>query len=178
MPLRDPKTVSILGSNDGVNFTLLNTRTNIVFSSRFQKLTFGFTNTTAYQYYRLDMTANTGNDGLQVSEIELIENGTMLKTTEETVTFKKGVVTVSPNPFRDALTIDYNLPGESHVNLVVYDLNGMVVRQLVNENQTEGTHRIVWDALNSKGNNLHSGMYILKMESAFGNEITKIIYSE
>jgi hypothetical protein len=177
MPLRDPKTVSISGSNDGVNFTLLDTKTNITFSSRFQKQTFSFTNTKAYQYYRLDMAANPGNDGLQVSEIELIETGSTLKSTQM-VEFSEGMVTVSPNPFREALTIDYNLPGDTHVNLVVYDLNGRMIRQLVNENQTEGSHRIVWDALNSSGNNLHNGIYILKMESAFGSEISKIIYSE
>ena len=107
MPLRDPKTVSISGSNDGVNFTLLDTKTNIVFSSRFQTLTFNFTNTTAYQYYRFDMTANTGNDGLQLSEIELIEISA-LKSTR--VSFRKHLVTVSPNPFREAVTIEYNLP--------------------------------------------------------------------
>jgi hypothetical protein len=177
MPLRDPRTVSISGSNDGVNFTLLDTKTNIAFSSRYQKLTFTFTNTKAYQYYKFDMAANPGNDGLQVSEIELIETGSALKSTQM-VEFSKGMVTVSPNPFREALTIDYNLPEDTHVNLVVYDLNGMVVRQLVNENQTEGSHRIVWDALNSKGSNLHNGIYILKMETAFGSEISKIIYTE
>ena len=79
-PLRDPKTVNLYGSNDGVNYTLLDSRTNMAFSARFQTQTFTFTNSTAYQYYRFDMTANTGNDGLQVSEIELIETGVVSST--------------------------------------------------------------------------------------------------
>jgi lysophospholipase L1-like esterase len=177
MPLRDPKTVSISGSNDGVNFTLLDTKTNIIFSSRFQTLTFNFTNTTAYQYYRFDMTANTGNDGLQLAEIELIEISAALKGTRN-VTFREGMVTVSPNPFRDGLTIDYNLSEDTHVNIVVYDLSGRVVRQLANENQVEGYHRIIWDALNSEGNNLRNGIYILKTETNTSSEITKIIHME
>jgi len=94
------------------------------------------------------------------------------------VSFKESIVSVYPNPFRDLLTIDYNLPGDTHVNLVVYDLNGRVVRQLVNENQTEGSHRFIWDALNSNGNNLQNGIYILKLESGFGSEISKIMYTE
>jgi beta-galactosidase len=177
MPLRDPKTVSISGSNDGVNFTLLDTKTNIVFSSRFQTQTFNFTNSTAYQYYRFDMVANTGNDGLQVAEIELIETGAVLKSTQITPAgaFR---VTAAPNPFRDGLTIDYYLPGDTHVKLDVYDLKGRIVQQLVNENQAEGPHRIFWDALNNYSNNLHNGIYILKIESAIGTEITKIIYME
>jgi hypothetical protein len=177
MPLRDPKTVSIFGSNDGTNFTLLDTKTNIVFSSRFQTLTFNFTNSTAYRYYRFEMAANTGNDGLQVSEIELIEMGGALKSTQK-VTAEPIKVTASPNPFRNGLTIDYNLPEDSHVNLVVYDLNGRIVRLLVNENQHEGPHHIVWDALSSSGNNLHNGIYLLKIESSAGSEVTKITYLE
>ncbi len=177
MPLRDPKTVSLSGSNDGINFDLLDTKTNIVFTSRFQTLTFNFSNSTAYMYYRFNMTANKGNDGLQIANIELIETGAVLKSAQM-VTFKEGLIAVSPNPFRDALTIDYILPEDTHVNLVIYDLNGRVIKQLVNENQAEGSHRIVWDALNSSGYNLHNGIYLIKIESAFGTEILKIIYLE
>jgi len=177
MPLRDPSTVSILGSNDGVNFTLLDTKTNIVFSSRFQTLTFNFTNSTAYRYYRFNLTANTGNDGLQLSEIELIENTAALKSTK-IASSGESRITASPNPFRDGLTINYNLTGDTHVSLVIYDLNGRVVRQLVNEYQHEGYHQVLWDALNSNGNSLNNGIYILKIETASGSEISKIIYME
>jgi flagellar hook assembly protein FlgD len=62
--------------------------------------------------------------------------------------------------------------------MVVYDLSGRMVRQLANENQPEGYHRIVWDALNSDGNNLRNGIYILKVETNTGSEITKIIHMQ
>jgi uncharacterized protein YjdB len=176
-PLRDPKTVRLYGSKDGSHYTLLYSKTNIVFTARLQTQTFRYRNFTAYQYYRFDMIANSGNDGLQVSEIELIQRSTTFKSTES-VTLKEGLVTVSPNPFRESLTIDYNLPEDTHVNLVVYDLNGRIVKQLVNEDQVEGSHRIVWDALNSIGGNLHNGIYLLKIESSFGMETSKIIYME
>ena len=77
MPLRDPKTAILYGSNDGVNFTALDSRSNIAFTSRFQKQTFSFSNSTAYKYYRFEFAANTGNDGLQLSEIELMSSGTI-----------------------------------------------------------------------------------------------------
>jgi hypothetical protein len=177
MPLRDPQTVSISGSNNGVNFTLLDTKTNIVFTSRFQTQTFNFINNTAYQYYRFDFTSNAGSDGFQVAEIELTETISTVKSTQD-VTFKEDMVTVSPNPFRDKITIDYNLSEDTHVNMVVYDLSGRVVKQLTNENQVEGYHQIVWDALNSDGNNLRNGIYILKTETNNGSVINKIIHLE
>jgi hypothetical protein len=123
------------------------------------------------------MTANTGNDGLQLAEIELIEISASLKSTQD-AEIKPGLITVSPNPFRGMLTIDYNLPGDSHVDVTVYDLNGTVISQLVNEDQVKGSHHISWDALNNSSKPLHGGIYILKFESAFGREISKIIYVE
>jgi hypothetical protein len=77
MPLRDPKTAILYGSNDGINFTTLDSRSNISFSSRFQKQTFSFSNTTAYKYYKFEFVANAGNDGMQLSEIELMSSGTV-----------------------------------------------------------------------------------------------------
>ena len=72
-PDRDPKNWTLQGSNDGVNFTTLDTRTNEDFPSRFQKRTFSFTNTTGYNIYRLDISAVAFPSGtLQLAEIELI----------------------------------------------------------------------------------------------------------
>ncbi len=71
MPLRDPRTLNLLGSNDGINYTLLDTRSSITFTARFQTLTFTFSNTSQYKYYKFEFTANPGNDGLQLAEIEL-----------------------------------------------------------------------------------------------------------
>jgi hypothetical protein len=123
------------------------------------------------------MSASTGNDGLQVAEIELIEMSGGLKSTQSSPPASI-ILTASPNPFRDGLTIDYNLSEGTHVSLSVYDINGRVVRQLVNEDQAEGPHRIAWDAMNSNYGNLHNGIYILKIETAIDTETAKIIYME
>ncbi|MDO5664762.1 MAG: discoidin domain-containing protein [Bacteroidia bacterium] len=72
-PTRDPKAWVLKGSNDGSNWTTLDTRSNVSFTSRFQKLTFTFSNTTAYKYYRFDNITNGGASEIQLAEIELIE---------------------------------------------------------------------------------------------------------
>ena len=79
-PGRDPKNWSLLASNDGVNWTTLDTRTNQSFSGRFVTNTYTIANTTAYRYYRLSITANNGSTetnlggtGLvQLSELQLL----------------------------------------------------------------------------------------------------------
>jgi len=70
-PVRDPRDWTLSGSNDGSNWTILDTQTGISFGSRFQEKSFILNNnTTAYSYYRLEMTCATGTT-LQLSEWKL-----------------------------------------------------------------------------------------------------------
>jgi alpha-L-fucosidase 2 len=73
VPQRDPRDWQFQGSNDGATWTTLDTRSGETFSSRFQTKTYTFANTTAYRYYRLNVTANAGGTGfgLQLSELTL-----------------------------------------------------------------------------------------------------------
>jgi hypothetical protein len=74
VPDRDPKDWKLLGSNDGTVWAVLDSQLNQQFSGRRLTRTFPLdTNTTAFQYYRLQITANNGHTGTQFSEWELWE---------------------------------------------------------------------------------------------------------
>ena len=66
---RDPKSWRLEASNDGENWTTLDTRTNITFPLRHQLQTFEISNNNElYQYYRLFITENHGNNLFQLDE--------------------------------------------------------------------------------------------------------------
>jgi fibronectin type 3 domain-containing protein len=71
MPTRDPKNWQFQGSNNGTTWTTLDTRSGETFASRYQTNTYDTTNTTAYRYYRLNITANNGGTDIQMSEFAL-----------------------------------------------------------------------------------------------------------
>lgn len=73
---RDPKNWTFQGSNDGTNWTTLQTQTAQVFTNRQKKRVFPFSNTTTYTYYRLNITANSGDSYTQLSELEVYGTGT------------------------------------------------------------------------------------------------------
>ena len=78
-----------------------------------------------------------------------------------------------PNPFNPTTTIDYTLRENGNVSLVVYDLMGRIVKELVNEFQfSDGgaTHSVIWNGTDSSGNMVSSGIYIYRMVS---NDFTK-----
>jgi hypothetical protein len=75
---RTPKNWTFRGSNDGSNWTTLDTQSNITFSQGETK-TFNFSNTTAYLYYKVDITGNGGDPEYTcIGELELFENSNTL----------------------------------------------------------------------------------------------------
>lgn len=60
-----------------------------------------------------------------------------------------------PNPFNPSTTIAYSLPQRSKVNLVVYDILGRRVAELINREEDAGYYRYNYNA-----GNLASGVYI------------------
>ncbi len=67
-----------------------------------------------------------------------------------------------PNPFNPVTTIHYEIPdaaGEVHATLAVYDVAGRLVRALVNGPVTAGPHDVEWDATNTRGESVSSGVY-------------------
>ena len=70
---RDPLSWTLQGSNDGTNWTSLDTRSGEDFPNRYQKRRFSIGNTTAYKIHRLNIVQNSGTL-FQLAELELFTN--------------------------------------------------------------------------------------------------------
>jgi hypothetical protein len=84
---------------------------------------------------------------------------------------------VSPNPFSNETRISFSLDNESNVSMVVYNLEGQVIRILASQNFNSGSHEIIWDGRNDAGNEVSSGIYLLKLETDRGVDFKKLIIS-
>jgi hypothetical protein len=72
IPERDPKDWQFQASNDGTNWTTLDTKSGQAFTLRMQMKTYDLANTTAYRFYRFNVTANNGHaDILHIGDIGL-----------------------------------------------------------------------------------------------------------
>lgn len=66
-----PRTWTFEGSNDGTNFTVLDTQTNVAAWTGSEVRSYVVANTTAYRYYRLNVSANQGGGNLSIVELDL-----------------------------------------------------------------------------------------------------------
>ncbi|MCL5030601.1 MAG: T9SS type A sorting domain-containing protein [Bacteroidetes bacterium] len=79
-----------------------------------------------------------------------------------------------PNPFNPATTINYQVPYDSHVSIIVYDALGNEIIKLIDENKKSGQYSINFDA-NSIRNGLSSGVYFYRMTAGNFVETKKLI---
>jgi 5'-nucleotidase len=70
-----------------------------------------------------------------------------------------------PNPFNPMTTIAFSLDRAEPVQLAVYDLQGRLVRTLVDDVRGSGEHSVVWDGLTGAGVRAASGTYLYRLQT-------------
>jgi hypothetical protein len=70
-----------------------------------------------------------------------------------------------PNPFNPVTKITFVLPQRIHTNLSIYNVEGKLVRKLVDEVLDEGFKEYVWDGKDSRGTALSSGVYFYRLRA-------------
>jgi hypothetical protein len=69
-----------------------------------------------------------------------------------------------PNPFNPSTTIRYSLAAPGEVKVVVFNSIGQEIRTLVNSYRLAGDYSAQWDARDSEGREVASGVYVYRME--------------
>jgi 2',3'-cyclic-nucleotide 2'-phosphodiesterase (5'-nucleotidase family) len=77
-----------------------------------------------------------------------------------------------PNPFNPQTEISYTLPFDSKVKLAIYNIMGQKVKTLVDEYQTAGLKKLIWDGKDETGESVASGIYLYKLDGG-GVVLTK-----
>jgi hypothetical protein len=70
---------------------------------------------------------------------------------------------LSPNPFRDGLSIEYSLSHPGQVRIDLYNTRGQHVRQLVRQGDITGVHRVVWDGRDDHNTPCGNGVYLIRV---------------
>ena len=80
-----------------------------------------------------------------------------------------------PNPFNSETTIRYGVPVPGEVLLLVYNLSGQKVRELVCGSQDAGMHTVQWDGKDDKGREIGSGVYVCRMAAGGYEHIRRMV---
>lgn len=71
-----------------------------------------------------------------------------------------------PNPFNSSTMISYQIPKNINVSIEIYNILGQKVASLVDKRQNAGRYQIQWEGKNQKGEEIASGLYILRFSTS------------
>jgi len=80
-----------------------------------------------------------------------------------------------PNPFNASTVIQYHLDRSALVKLAIFNLQGREVVRLVQELQSPGEKRIIWDGKNARGVSMPSGIYFYQLDTGHFRQVRKMI---
>ena len=105
-----------------------------------------------------------------VGGINIVVTITGVEDKEKTIPASFKLFQNYPNPFNPVTIIEYELPKESNVHIIIYNILGKKVEELVNKLQMPGRYEVNWDA-----DNLASGVYFYTIEAGNFRDTKKLV---
>ena len=81
-----------------------------------------------------------------------------------------------PNPFNPSTTIQYGLPEDAIVSLVIYDIRGNQIQTLKTEHQKAGWYDVVWNGETSEGKTISTGIYFARLIAGDYSQVIEMLY--
>jgi hypothetical protein len=121
----------------------------------------GYSSSVSIEFQRFVPTAPGGSGGWANNSTESSGNN---------ISYDYTLAQNYPNPFNPTTQISYSIKSNGLVTLKVYDMLGVEVASLVNENQEAGEYSIEFNA-----SNLSSGIYVYRIASGNFVDTKKLI---
>jgi len=80
-----------------------------------------------------------------------------------------------PNPFNPVTSVSYDVPAAAHIRITVHNVLGQQVAVLVDQVKSPGVHTVSWDASDSQGQPVASGVYFYRMQSGAFSATRKMV---
>ena len=80
-----------------------------------------------------------------------------------------------PNPFNDTVELSYSIPERTQVRIALYDMQGRMVRLLVDAEQDPALHKIIWDGCDAGGNEMSPGQYLYRLQTERFVETRRVV---
>ncbi len=81
----------------------------------------------------------------------------------------------SPNPATENVKVKLTLPSLQTTSISVYDINGNIIKEILTENLSAGSHQFGWNLRDMAGRRVAPGVYIVRVTSSNHNAAEKIV---
>jgi len=125
-----------------------------------------------YDYYLDNKRFTSANEGVNIIHLTVTDFNNNSSTCSANVTVLTGVngtsltsakMVVSPNPLRNFMTINYQVPVRCDIEISIYDLLGKKVTTISSIKTAEGKNILTYDA-----SRIENGSYIIQLKTSTG----------
>jgi len=81
-----------------------------------------------------------------------------------------------PNPFNPETAINFSIKQAGKVSLKIYNLQGQLIRSLVDEDKLAGSYSIIWNGTNDQGIRVSSGTYLYTLKVNGFEDTKKLVF--
>ncbi|MBK9777692.1 MAG: T9SS type A sorting domain-containing protein [bacterium] len=81
---------------------------------------------------------------------------------------------VYPNPFNPQTKIAFRLESAGEVSLAIFDVQGRLVRRLIEGSLAAGDYSVEWNGMDSGGRAVSAGTYLCRLSTAGGVQTRKL----
>ena len=82
-----------------------------------------------------------------------------------------------PNPFITSTVIRFRIGSTMNIKLLIYDINGGLIKTLLNKNLDAGEYTVTWDGTMEDGTDAESGVYLYKLYADANSMTRKMVLS-
>ncbi|MCK4663936.1 MAG: T9SS type A sorting domain-containing protein [Bacteroidales bacterium] len=133
-----------------------------------------FYGTPLYDGYSNEITFKV-TDFTNASRIKTLRFTTWHVSIDETTKDNEIGLLCYPNPFQNETQIYFKVINESLIQIEIFDINGKIIKSLLNETKNSGNYHIEWNGTNNYGNKVPPGIYIIKFTNDNVTQVKKII---
>jgi hypothetical protein len=80
-----------------------------------------------------------------------------------------------PNPFNDAITIEFGVPELLRTQVTIHDVNGRLVRALMDRKMNAGNYQVQWDGMDARGAHAAAGIYVCRVMTPLAVKMQTIV---
>ncbi len=130
---------------------------------------------TVYGKYKVAAIDVVDNTSLYSVQVTLGPGGLNKPTTGDPSPTEYVLREAFPNPFNPITTLQYELPSEAGVSIMIFDALGRIVYSFGNQFREAGYHSLEWDGKDGAGNQVGSGVYLISFSTPEYNAVRKVL---
>jgi hypothetical protein len=128
---------------------------------------------------KLELAISKRNLNTNLSEVQVYSTNGSVSSVSQNINKIPNIYQLNqnyPNPFNPSTKIEFHISNQENIKIKIFDINGRLIRNILDENRNAGNYSIEWNGKNDAGELVSSGTYFYQLQAGDFVQTKKLIY--